>query len=63
MLNRKWHEEHRMPERASDDERIAWHVAHARHCGCRPIPGGVRALMDSRGIAVPEPAQADTGTQ
>lgn len=40
-LNREWHAEHRMPQNANPDERIAWHLAHAAACTCRPIPAGV----------------------
>jgi hypothetical protein len=51
--NRQWHEQNRMPSRPSDDQRIQWHVAHASHCGCRPVPPGVVLLMRSRGIVPP----------
>jgi carboxymethylenebutenolidase len=27
-----------MPRKASLEQRIAWHVAHRDHCGCRPAP-------------------------
>jgi len=56
-LNREWHAQHRMPERATPEQRIAWHLAHARHCRCRPIPEGVRVLMEARGIPMPEPEE------
>jgi hypothetical protein len=52
-LNRRWHEEHRMPERPSNDQRIAWHLEHAQVCGCRPIPNGVLRLMQAKGIQAP----------
>lgn len=58
-INREWHAEHRMPERATPDERIAWHLAHSQHCRCRPIPHGVRLLMAARGIPVPDTQQED----
>ena len=44
-LNADWHERHRMPERPSTQERLAWHVAHEKHCGCRPMPAKLRALL------------------
>ena len=50
-LNRAWHEQHRMPPRATLDQRIAWHRAHARACGCRPIPQRVAEAMVERGSA------------
>jgi hypothetical protein len=42
-INREWHESHRMPERATLDDRVAWHVEHATACGCRPMP---RTVVD-----------------
>ncbi|WP_280151040.1 hypothetical protein [Piscinibacter sp. XHJ-5] len=55
ITNRLWHEQNRMPPRPSADERIRWHLAHASHCACRPVPHGVIALMRSRGIMPPDP--------
>jgi hypothetical protein len=37
-LNAAWHRAHPMPKNATLDQRIAWHIEHARHCACRPIP-------------------------
>ena len=47
-MNRIWHEVHPMPRSATTEQRISWHVAHAKNCGCRPIPVGVLALMQER---------------
>ncbi|HVY51395.1 MAG TPA: hypothetical protein VHA07_07510 [Devosia sp.] len=52
-INAAWHRAHPMPPKATLDQRIAWHVEHARHCGCRPIAGKIRDEMVKRGIAVP----------
>jgi hypothetical protein len=35
------------------DQRIAWHLAHARVCGCREISGKLREEMERRGIEIP----------
>ena len=37
-MNREWHEGHKMPEKATEQQRIEWHIEHAKACGCRPIP-------------------------
>lgn len=42
-LNKEWHRSHRMPEKATREQRIAWHAAHAAACGCREIPLSIRA--------------------
>jgi hypothetical protein len=51
-LNREWHRLHRMPTRATREDRIKWHVAHARACACREVPGSIQAevgkLLKSR---------------
>jgi hypothetical protein len=49
-----------MPERATDDQRIAWHLEHAQVCGCRPIPNGVLALMRAKGMKPPNKGRQPT---
>ena len=59
-MNRVWHEAHPMPKSPTVAQRMAWHMDHARHCGCRPIPAGILALMAQRKIAPrTEPARDD----
>ena len=53
MINAEWHRANPMPKNPTLDERIAWHIAHAEHCGCRPIAGKLREEMERRGITVP----------
>lgn len=52
-LNREWHDAHPMPPNASMDQRVEWHLEHARQCGCRDIPATVVKELTSRGIPVP----------
>lgn len=47
MLNRKWHQQNRMPDGATQQQRIEWHVAHAKACGCRPIPPTLLKAMSA----------------
>jgi hypothetical protein len=54
-LSKAWHDAHRMPVRPSSQQRIEWHLAHAKECACRPIPAGVIALMQARGLQAPDP--------
>ena len=49
-MNKTWHESHPMPKNANTDQRIAWHLEHAKHCACRPIPTKLREEMEKRGI-------------
>lgn len=50
--NREWHQANRMPPRATFDQRVEWHIAHAAHCTCRPAPELVRAEIARRGVAL-----------
>jgi hypothetical protein len=52
-INAAWHDAHPMPKSPTLDQRIAWHVDHAKHCGCRPIPEKLAAEMKNRGMKVP----------
>lgn len=52
-INAAWHRAHRMPKNPTLDQRVEWHVAHARACGCRPIDDTMLAELRRRGIKVP----------
>lgn len=56
-INAAWHRTHPMPKNPTENERLAWHLAHARACACRAIPESLRKLMAERGIV------AETRTQ
>jgi len=47
-MNKDWHDRNRMPKAASQAERIAWHVEHAIHCGCRAVPESLRTEAKKR---------------
>lgn len=47
-LNAEWHKEHRMPRNAEPAERAAWHLAHAKACGCREMPASVKSWLKAR---------------
>ncbi len=44
-INAPWHEKHRMPRNATPAERLKWHMAHAKHCACRPFTAAMRAKL------------------
>ena len=43
-LNAAWHKRNPMPRNPTLNQRVTWHLAHARACGCRPIPKSVLSL-------------------
>ena len=53
-LRRAWHDAHPMPRNPTMAQRVRWHVAHAKACGCRKIPANVVRELATRGIRVPE---------
>jgi hypothetical protein len=46
-INREWHQAHRMPERATEDQRGQWHSEHAHACGCRKPSEKEAALIEA----------------
>ncbi len=47
-MNADWHRDHVLGSHATMDERVEWHIEHARECGCRPIPASVNAEIERR---------------
>jgi len=46
-LNKEWHRSHRMPPKATREQRIKWHAAHAAACGCRAIPVSIKPDVEN----------------
>ncbi len=49
-INKIWHVSNKMPKHPSLDQRIEWHLAHAKNCSCRPIPEKVAAEITRRSL-------------
>ncbi len=47
MINKDWHLKNRMPKNPSIDERIKWHVTHAKNCACREMPESIKKLIEN----------------
>jgi hypothetical protein len=47
--NREWHANNKMRRNLTLDERIEWHLEHAKHCGCRGIPEAILKEIKRRG--------------
>jgi hypothetical protein len=47
-MNTEWHRQNKMPPNATDEQRLAWHLEHQRHCQCRPMPKRLAALAAQR---------------
>ena len=49
-INKEWHLANPMPQNATIEQRIAWHLEHSRHCSCRNIPAKLKEEMKKRKI-------------
>ena len=49
-INSEWHEQNRMPKNAKLEQRIEWHIAHAKNCSCREIPEKLKEEVKKRKI-------------
>jgi hypothetical protein len=47
-INKEWHLANKMPKNPTEEEKITWHVTHAKNCSCWPIPPKLQKLIDSR---------------
>lgn len=47
-INREWHQKHKMPKNPSEEEKIKWHIEHAKHCGCRTMPAWIHQKIKLR---------------
>jgi len=46
--NKIWHQDNRMPTDATLEQRIQWHIKHAKNCQCRPMPDKIAKEMKKR---------------
>jgi hypothetical protein len=54
MINRAWHDAHRLPQRATLAQRVAWHREHAQACACRPMPASIAAEIAAQEKSAPQ---------
>lgn len=51
-INAVWHAKNKMPKNSCLDQRVEWHLEHARHCQCRPLGGKILEEIKRRGLKV-----------
>lgn len=47
-INASWHAKNRMPKNATVEQRIKWHLQHAKNCACRPVPEKLKPLLKKK---------------
>ncbi len=51
-INKEWHLANKMPKNPTLDQRVKWHIEHARNCSCRPLGGKILEEIKKRGIKI-----------
>jgi hypothetical protein len=51
-INKSWHQKHPMPENPNLEQRLQWHIAHAKACHCREIPDSIQKELTKRKIKI-----------
>jgi hypothetical protein len=46
--NKIWHQDNRMPVNSTLEQRIQWHIKHAKNCKCRPMPDNISKEIKKR---------------
>jgi hypothetical protein len=55
-INAEWHRVNRMPPKATLEQRVQWHLAHLKACGCRTdLPATIVTELKRQGITLPDP--------
>jgi hypothetical protein len=47
-MNKQWHEQNRMPAKATLEQRIEWHREHQQHCACREAPKNLQPYLKKK---------------
>ena len=42
-MNQVWHDKNPLDPKAKLADRVKWHLAHQKACGCRPMPLDIQA--------------------
>lgn len=51
-LNAQWHVKNKISKKPTIDQRIKWHLEHAKNCTCRPFSGKILTEIKKRGIKI-----------
>ena len=49
-INAVWHKANRMPNNATLDQKIKWHLEHSKNCDCRLLSGKILEEIKKRGF-------------
>ncbi|HEY1074314.1 MAG TPA: hypothetical protein VGE59_01265 [Patescibacteria group bacterium] len=46
--NKAWHHANELPDEATLQQQIAWHLAHQKYCACKEIPKTVLKALKKK---------------
>jgi len=49
-INAEWRRANKMPKNPNPEQRIKWHLEHAKNCSCRPLGGKILEEIKKRGL-------------
>jgi len=49
QINKNWHLANKMLKNPTLDQRIKWHLEHAKNCFCREMPEKIKEGIKRRG--------------
>jgi hypothetical protein len=49
-MNKTWHEQNKMPAKATLQQRIEWHRQHQQHCACREVPSSLLPYIKAESV-------------
>lgn len=49
-INKTWHLANKMPAKPTLEQRVSWHLEHARNCSCRPLQGKILQEIKKQGL-------------
>jgi hypothetical protein len=47
-INAEWHSKNKLPENPTLDQRVKWHIEHARHCSCHAADDDILEELKKR---------------
>ena len=47
-INAEWHKANKMPKNPTLDQRLDWHIGHAKNCQCWPVPPKLQEEIEKR---------------
>ncbi|MFA5333083.1 MAG: hypothetical protein WC376_01150 [Candidatus Nanoarchaeia archaeon] len=52
-INKEWHLKNKMPDKATFEQRLKWHIEHNNNCSCHPgLPKKLVQEAKKKGVKI-----------